>query len=580
MVQGAPVPIASDDGRPRARGHVLALAAGAAGLALLLAMAVRPGTAGADVVIGAIVVVGVMATQVGVLAPSLGRRTTRALRVATGSAVRATIGALTTVSVTLAFGLVVLPAWLISSPVRHRRRRAMLHADGEGWIAREPAGTVHFRHPHCGRRPSTTRSARAVEPGGSIGPGVPVERAAGLGPPHPQAPTPSTSIDVSRSRTRTVLTVAGFLLVAMVLDVAAGAALSGTGLLRPSDRGDLLVVKRESARAVMGMPNIGGEPWARPFADELADFQLQDPTYVPYLISAPHDYEGTYLNVAGGERRSYRPDRAAGAPALQVAFFGGSTMFGIGQRDQHTIPSEIARIAESHGVALDVHNYGFPAWVAWQEYLYLERLLAAGHRFDLIVFYDGFNEFLVQRTDYSEQPTHYGASALQALASDFHDEHETEPGYLSGVAELTESYRRNSALWRVAEQVLGAEEPPSWRAAPSSAGPTAQQEAALAIYGRAHRTVTELARRNDTPVRSFWQPIQAGWPPDVHDALPDDVIGLSHALDGHQADVYIGEVHTNELGAHLVSEAMWAELEPTLRSLAAAADDDEAGHTR
>ena len=98
-------------------------------------------------------------------------------------------------------------------------------------------------------------------------------------------------------------------------------------------------------------------------------------------------------------------------------------MFGVGQRDEHTIPSEVARLAEDDGVALEVHNYGLPGWVAWQEVQYLERLLARGERYDLAVFYDGFNELLVQGTGYSADPTHLGADVMDRFARDFTREH-------------------------------------------------------------------------------------------------------------------------------------------------------------
>lgn len=359
----------------------------------------------------------------------------------------------------------------------------------------------------------------------------------------------------------------GVALALLTCDVIAGAILAGTGAIPPSDRGDLLTLKQESAREVLGQPNIREEPWAEQFGAELADFQLQAPTYVPFLVTAPHEFRSRFLNVIDGERSSHRPHLPPGATPLQVAFFGGSTMFGIGQRDDHTIPSEFARRAADAGVPVEVHNYGFPAWVSWQELQYLERLLASDRTFDVIVFYDGFNEFLVQRTEYSVDPTHSGASALQALASSFHTEHETAPGYLGGLRELVATYRRNSALSRLADRLFGTTPAPVWMAHASSASAEQQADAAMRIYRRSHRLISDLARDHGTPVRFFWQPTQAGWAPEIISRLPRDVIDISHALDGWQSDVYIGEVHTNEEGAFLVAEAMWDSLAPEMEQL-------------
>jgi hypothetical protein len=65
-------------------------------------------------------------------------------------------------------------------------------------------------------------------------------------------------------------------------------------------------------------------------------------------------------------------------------------------------------------------------------------------------------------------------------------------------------------------------------------------------------------------VRFFWQPQRAGWPSAITDRLPPDVVDLSAVFDGSEDDIYIDEVHTNELGARIVAEALWAELGPEL----------------
>ena len=54
---------------------------------------------------------------------------------------------------------------------------------------------------------------------------------------------------------------------------------------------------------------------------------------------------GRYVNVEHGVRRSYEPPAGGSGRPRQVYFFGGSAMFGLFQRDEHTIPSEFARLA-------------------------------------------------------------------------------------------------------------------------------------------------------------------------------------------------------------------------------------------
>ena len=95
------------------------------------------------------------------------------------------------------------------------------------------------------------------------------------------------------------------------------------------------------------------------------------------------------MNVRRGIRRSYEPAGAQGRDAVKIFFFGGSTMFGMFQRDAHTIPSEFARLAEADGIPVRAINFGRLAYANWQEMLLLEKLVSRGREPDLAVFYDG-----------------------------------------------------------------------------------------------------------------------------------------------------------------------------------------------
>ncbi len=60
---------------------------------------------------------------------------------------------------------------------------------------------------------------------------------------------------------------------------------------------------------------------------------------------------------------------------MSVWFFGASALFGDGQRDDHTIPSEFARLAEADGIPVEVRNYGRPGIAMWQELELFEQLV-------------------------------------------------------------------------------------------------------------------------------------------------------------------------------------------------------------
>lgn len=359
----------------------------------------------------------------------------------------------------------------------------------------------------------------------------------------------------------TALRLGGAVAALAVLDLAVGSVLITTGIVSGGP-GDVLEQQTALWRASMRTPAMAGEPWAEEYGEELIALGLDTRArYEPFLFVAPEAFHTTYLNSDGTERRSWVPPLPPGTDALQVAFFGGSTLFGIGQRDEHTIPSEFARLAAAAGVPVEVHNYGVAGWVSWQEMLYLERLLAHGHRYDLIVFYDGFNDVFVQRTDYRTDPTHNGIAILEELGRDYRRDHLDEPSLLDGVRSVGRSYLRWSAVANLTREVRGDEPDRNvFAQETSTATPAQQHAAALSIHQRAQELVDDLAGRSDTPVRWFWQAQQEPWAPDVLDNLPPDVTDLSGVFDGVDEPIFIDAAHTNELGARLVAEAIWEDV--------------------
>ena len=98
----------------------------------------------------------------------------------------------------------------------------------------------------------------------------------------------------------------------------------------------------------------------------------------------------TDVHVDGpyAQRRTINEGTVAGR---KVYFFGGSTMWGDGAPDDATIPSHFAKKTGLHS-----ENFGEPGYTAHQSLSLLIQLLQAGHRPDVVVFYDGVNEVWVK----------------------------------------------------------------------------------------------------------------------------------------------------------------------------------------
>lgn len=120
-------------------------------------------------------------------------------------------------------------------------------------------------------------------------------------------------------------------------------------------------------------PALRDSPWAAEVLAEQASIPSVADPYLGYRLGTK---ASTYTNVADGVRASYQS--TAPGTKLSVWFFGASALFGDGQRDDHTIPSEFARLAEADGIPVEVRNYGRPGVAMWQELELFQQLVASG----------------------------------------------------------------------------------------------------------------------------------------------------------------------------------------------------------
>lgn len=305
-------------------------------------------------------------------------------------------------------------------------------------------------------------------------------------------------------------------------------------------------------------------PWVPDTMRELGGAAAQV-VYTPASMTSVRDFEGRYVNVTNRVRRSHATT-LPGEP-FDVWFFGGSTMFGFdAQRDEHTIPSEVVRLAEADGRPIRARNYGGPGMTNYQETLVFAQLVAAGERPDLAVFYDGINDI-----------------ALGLFNSLAHLDVAGEPGQLQS--------DRVRDGWVSAGLVPGGTAaPPSPLIAgddPVPAGdiPLARLvDAVTDVYRQGVDLADDLGAANGFEVLHFWQPDllsrepldpgeQALVAPQLTDEfifasmkayrerlvaeLPAETIDVSTAFDALDVPVLADLVHVNEDGARAVAAAMY-----------------------
>ncbi|MFN8027584.1 MAG: hypothetical protein U0W40_14865 [Acidimicrobiia bacterium] len=361
-------------------------------------------------------------------------------------------------------------------------------------------------------------------------------------------------------------------------------------------------------------PAFRDAPWAQELLDEQATLPGVRDTYLGYRLDA---LTRRYTNVVDGARVSYQP-ATSGTP-LTVWFFGGSALFGDGQRDDHTIPSEFARIAEEQGIPVEVRNYGRPGVAMWQELELYEQLVGAGQKPDLVVFYDGFNDLAWQLNVllttvpvnvYDANATDSAsAAARQQISADIAATQKRTPsasssssGGSSGFEAVADAYWDQAGSRRVYDAVdelfNGSSGPQTQFAkgvtqhatsdAPADPQNIEAAKNAVSIQKRAARLAASIAAGQGSDSAFFWQPNAftkkltpdeeaythldlyeaERWVPAVTEARKllrgSRFVDLGDALDGASGPVLWDFVHTNEEGARLVAAAMFDNLRTKL----------------
>ncbi len=543
---GAPPPAPTP---PRTRRGVLVRAGTAVAVAGVMALLGH--RSAALVLLTVVSVLSVVSLRFPIVAQTIDRLTDR-FQVAVGRV-------LTTIILSIFYVLVIVPVYLVLRLVRHDPLAlGSSVTDASFWR------TAVRRNPPLHTRPFTD------------------ER-------HPPV-APAAGSAVARGRLLRVRAALGLLVLLAAADVGVGAGMDR--LVTDAD-------ERAAAPVNLQVPDVAarqGEPWAQALFDELAR-SYDDTRYHPFRGWTVPDYDGEYLQVVDEARTSYRAQDIDTERAVKVQFFGGSTTMGWFQRDEHTIPSEFARLAEADGIPVEVVNYGQPAYQNWQEVLLLQEVVTRGEAPDLAVFYDGSNELNAQfLAGPSDDPIHLQSRTIE----DRLEKSSASAPSGEGLRRMYDGYADLSAVHRLARaatakanstepQAVGPMESP-W---PDQAvRPEERGRAAARLHRRGVDLAQSLGEGFGFETAFFWQPfvytrgvavegeedVIGSWGTDpaawtaASDAaragIHPSVIDISDAFTDVDEPLYYDYVHTNERGAELVAKEMYDRLRPQLLELA------------
>lgn len=117
-----------------------------------------------------------------------------------------------------------------------------------------------------------------------------------------------------------------------------------------------------------------------------ADYNRVKHQYEPFVGWKTLPYKGRTTRISPQGIRTHSTDSTKGGAV--VRFFGGSTMWGEGSDDQHTIPALFNKLQPQYRV----YNHAQLAYNTRQELDELISVYSRGEQTDVVIFYDGVND--------------------------------------------------------------------------------------------------------------------------------------------------------------------------------------------
>jgi hypothetical protein len=134
-----------------------------------------------------------------------------------------------------------------------------------------------------------------------------------------------------------------------------------------------------------------------------ADYNRVQHQYEPFVGWKTLPYSGKTLHISAEGQRTHIPPAFSENKTKTVRFYGGSTMWGEGSDDQHTIPA----LFNAENPQFEVFNHAQLAYNSRQELDALITTYSKNNKTDLVIFYDGVNDaaFLCPR-EIRQLPAH------------------------------------------------------------------------------------------------------------------------------------------------------------------------------
>ena len=319
--------------------------------------------------------------------------------------------------------------------------------------------------------------------------------------------------------------------------------------------------------------------------------------WMPFVHWRQRPFRGVHTNVDERGRRATPGADTPGKGAVSIHCFGGSTMFGMGARDEATIPAVLQRRLRAAGHRVILVNQGQSGYIVTQELIMLQQMLKHEGPPDVAIFYDGVNDvFSAEATGRPDAIV--GEEARSAEFALLSEERRLDLVRAAFAGVMPRTLRRLRE-WTGLD--LRGPLPRSQHVPLSEEQIAPLARAVIEAYAANVRMIRVLARAYGFHALFFWQPVLASkkvkskdelkWERTAardiakrrrlvaaaHDAFrrhPDlkgasDVADLSSLLDDEAKPLYLDFSHLSETANVTVAEAMLPTVEAAVAAVEA-----------
>ncbi|HMT24143.1 MAG TPA: hypothetical protein PKD07_07395 [Microthrixaceae bacterium] len=304
-------------------------------------------------------------------------------------------------------------------------------------------------------------------------------------------------------------------------------------------------------------------PWFSGYQAEVAYMFTRLDAFRQVGFAKLRDGQSSYINISAGQRRTWRAPECS-CRRRTVWLYGSATAFGLGQRDDHTIASELARVAWEHGVAIDVVNRAVPGDQVW---LQADRFAwdVTLERPDAVIFLTGVSDLnaAIWLDDHRSIDRNW---PLDVIAEGFMSD-ELVASAIRRALDGGGSAHAGGGRVRVAAPLVVPHRTPV-------------EVGALAARRMAKSLPMSVDAAAAAGVPGLWvvEPMRLGRPPVTGEPtlegddrtraaiaamrrrLPPGPLDLVDLFDGVSEALYYDDVHYNEAGARVVAERLFPEV--------------------